>query len=71
MMAKFFRHQYVPKYQDDFYDLPWCEQDLISYIHHLKNKEMTDYPKFYLKNKEIFNFDPIHHRYRVKKTIKQ
>ena len=47
MMAKFLAHQYIPKYEKDYFDLPWYERDLMSYIDHLKYKEMPDNPNTY------------------------
>ena len=34
---------------------------LISYIDHLKNKDMSDDPDSYFKNVQVVNFDIIHH----------
>ena len=37
---------------------------LISYIDHLKNKDMSDNPDSYFKNVQVVNFDIIHHKCR-------
>lgn len=61
-MAKFFGPQQVPGYQKDYDSLPWYERNLMRYYDHLKYKKMSDDPDFYFKNKEVINFDLIHHR---------
>ena len=55
-MAKFLGHKYIPKYEKDYFDLPWYERNLMSYIDHLKYKEMPDNPNtfyFIIKLKKL------------------
>ena len=55
------------------------ERDMVSYIDHLKYKEMKDDLDYYFKNVKVVNFDIIHHEcsgnklqgtYKNYKTIK-
>lgn len=74
-MAKFLGQQYVPKYEKYYFDPPCYDRDLMRYFNHLDYEVMSNNPEFYFKNKEVVNFDLIHHRCRgdplknVKRTI--
>lgn len=59
---KFLGHQYIPKYEKDYFDLPWYERDLMSYIDHLKYKEMP---------KEVQNSDLHRHHWAVHRPLCQ
>ena len=63
-MSKIFAGSYVSKYQEDYFKLPWYERDLISYIDHLKYKDMSDDLDSYFKNAQVVSFDIIHHECR-------
>ena len=47
-MSKYFAGSYVPKYQEDYFKLPWYERDM-TYIDWSKYKDMADNPDFYMK----------------------
>lgn len=71
-MSKYFAGSYVPKYHEDYFKLPWYERDMMTYIDWSKYMDMADNPDFYMKNKEVINFDMIHHKYhgyKLKGTI--
>lgn len=61
-MSTFWGQKYVPKYQEDYFKLPWYEHDLIKYFDYLDYKDMSDDPNAYFKNKEVINFELIHHK---------
>lgn len=63
-MAKFLGQQYVPKYEKYYFDPPCYDRDLMRYFNHLDYEVMSNNPEFYFKNKEVVNFDLIHHRCR-------
>lgn len=67
-MSKYFAGSYVPKYQEDYFKLPWYERDMMTYIDWSKYKDMADNPDFYMKNVEVINFDMIHHKYHGSKA---
>ena len=78
-MSKIVANKYVPTYQEDYYNLPWYERDMMSYIDYLKCKDMHDDPDSYFKNVRVVNFDIINHEchgdklavtYKDYKTIK-
>ena len=74
MAGKFFDLKYLPKFQEDYFKLPWYKRDLMSYYNHLKYQEMIEDPNNYFKNKVVVNFDIIHHECRgdpLKKTYKE
>ena len=79
-MSKFCSNGYVPRCQKDYSNLPWYERDIVSYIDHLKYREMRDEPDHYFKNVRMVNFGIINHEccgdklqgtYRDYKTIKK
>ena len=78
-MNKIVVDSYVPKYQEDYSKFLWYERDMVSYIDHLKYREMRDDPDHYFKNVRVVNFDIIQHgcrddklqdTYKEYKTIK-
>ena len=73
-MSKILGYTYVPQHQEDYFKLPWYERDLMTYIDHLKYREMADDPDYYFKNKIGRNFDMINDQCRgdpLKKSIKE
>ena len=73
-MCKILGSSYVPPHQEDYFKLPWYERDLMTYIDHLKYREMADDPDHYYRNKTVINFDIINHQYcgdPLKKSIKE
>ena len=74
MAGKCFGLKYVPKFQEDYFKLPWYERDLMSYYNHLKYQEIIQNPNNYFRNKVVVNFDIIHHECRgdpLKKISKE
>ena len=72
-MAKFFGLSYVPKYQGNYFDLPWYKRYLLRDYDHLKYQEMAEDPNYYFKSKKVVNYDIINHEWRgiiLKKTYK-
>ena len=69
-MAKFLGSSYVPKYQKNYFDLPWYERDVMNYYDHLKYQEMTKDNDYYFKNKKVVNFDIINYECRVDRLEK-
>ena len=63
-MAKFLGPKYVPKYQKDYFSLPWYERELMISFNHLDQKDMAEDPDHYFKNKKVVNFDLIYHEAR-------
>ena len=73
-MSNLLGPSYIPPYQEDYRKLPWYERDFITYINHLKYREMTDDPDNYFKNEKVINFDIINNGCRgdpLKKSIKE
>ena len=58
-MAKFHGSSYGPKYQKNYFDLPWYERYLMSYYEHLKYQVMGKDTNYYFKNKKVVNLDII------------
>ena len=59
-MPKFLGPSYVLPYQVDYDKLREIyERNLMTYIDHLKYREMVDDPDFYFKNKNVTNFNMI------------
>ena len=66
--------KYVPNYQQNYFDLPWYERDLIQYFDYLDYIDTADNPDSYFKNKRVINFDnhkPPVSRRPVKKSIRE
>ena len=78
-MSKFCSSGYFPRHQKDYSDFPWYERDRVSYIDHLKYREMRDESNHYFQNVRVVNFGIINHgccgdklqgTYKDYKTIK-
>ena len=73
-MSKLLGPSYVPPYQVGYDKLPWYERDLMTYIDHLKYREIADDSDYYFKNKKVINFNMILYQCRgdpLKKSIKE
>ena len=71
-MSKFVGSSYVPKYQKNYFDLPWYKRDLMTYYNHLKYQEMGEDFDYYFENKKVVSFDIINHECcgdRLKKNL--
>lgn len=52
-MSKYFAGSYVPKYQEDYFKLPWYERDMMTYIDWSEYKDMANNPDFYMKMQRL------------------
>ena len=71
---KFLGSKYIPKYAENYINLPWYERDLMQYFDYLDYKDMSDNPDYYFKHKKMINFDIINNQCRgnlLQKTEKE
>ena len=61
---------YVPKYSENYFNLPSYKRDMMTYYDYLKYKEMSDNPENYFSKKKVVNFDLIHHQCRGDPLLK-
>ena len=50
---KYFKCSYTPKYQQDYFKLPWYERELMTYFNCLDYNDMADVPDHYLNNIKV------------------
>ena len=61
---KYFKCSYAPKYQQDYFKLPWYERELMTYFNCLDYNDIADDPDHYLNNIKVVNFDIINNECR-------
>ena len=58
-MNKIYAVKYIPRYQENYFELPWFKGDLMTYVDHLKYQECVKDPNDYFDGEKIVNFDII------------
>ena len=64
MNNKIYAVKYIPRYQENCFELPWFERDLMTYVDHLKYQKCVKDSNDYFDRAKIVNFDIIHNRCR-------
>ena len=64
MNNKIYAVKYIPRYQENYFELPWFDRDLMTYVDHLRYQEYAKDSNDYFDRAKIVNFNIIHNRCR-------